>query len=471
MTRVSPVAAAFNGRALTPPPANLQNKGGASSGGMPTTSDFKKFQRSYLIVYVCAVMADWLQGPYVYALYAHYQFSKQQIALLFIFGFGASAVFGTFAGEMADKYGRRLSCYVYCITYIVSCLTKHSPNFYVLLFGRLTGGVATSILFSSFESWLVAEHNKNFYPAEWLNQTLSLATLLNGITAIAAGSLGALVRNHFDSLVAPFDLAIVFLVVAMLVISSMWAENKGEVSLSSSGGLSGRSKFSEALEVLRGDQKIVLLGSIQSCFEAAMYIFVFMWTPKLEPLFTPLPHGQVFGCFMACTMMGSSLVNYLIKIKGSPVGYLRELLLVSAVCLSLPALVTSSGVLALVCFFVFEAACGIYWPSMGIIKSKYVPEEVRATMYNVFRVPLNLIVVIVLANLGTISDNSVLCICGFLLGAAALMHHLFESMVKESLPAAPAAPPHASQAGEPPDGTPLAKLAAGDNAPSEIQPA
>jgi len=57
---------------------------------------------------------------------------------------------------------------------------------------------------------------------------------------------------------------------------------------------------------------------------------------------------------------------------------------------------------------------------------------VRATMYNIFRVPLNLIVVIVLANLGTISDNSVFCICGFLLGAAALMHHLFESMVKQS---------------------------------------
>jgi len=30
---------------------------------------------------------------------------------------------------------------------------------------------------------------------------------------------------------------------------------------------------------------------------------------------------------------------------------------------------------------------------------------------------------------GTVSDNSVFCICGFLLGAAALMHHLFESMV------------------------------------------
>ena len=48
---------------------------------------------------------------------------------------------------------------------------------------------------------------------------------------------------------------------------------------------------------------------------------------------------------------------------------------------------------------VFEAACGIYFPSMGIIKSKYVPEEVRATVYNIFRIPLNFIVVLVLANL------------------------------------------------------------------------
>ena len=47
----------------------------------------------------------------------------------------------------------------------------------------------------------------------------------------------------------------------------------------------------------------------------------------------------------------------------------------------------------------FEAACGIYFPSMGIIKSKYVPEEVRATVYNIFRIPLNFIVVLVLANL------------------------------------------------------------------------
>lgn len=48
----------------------------------------------------------------------------------------------------------------YCITYILSCITKHSPQYKILMIGRVLGGIATSLLFSAFESWLVAEHNK-----------------------------------------------------------------------------------------------------------------------------------------------------------------------------------------------------------------------------------------------------------------------------------------------------------------------
>jgi len=56
--------------------------------------------------------------------------------------------------------GRKRACVTYCITYILSCITKHSPQYKVLMVGRVLGGIATSLLFSSFESWLVAEHNK-----------------------------------------------------------------------------------------------------------------------------------------------------------------------------------------------------------------------------------------------------------------------------------------------------------------------
>ena len=44
------------------------------------------------------------------------------------------------------------------VTYCIGCATKHWNDFVVLLVGRLFCGVATSLLYSAFESWLVAEH-------------------------------------------------------------------------------------------------------------------------------------------------------------------------------------------------------------------------------------------------------------------------------------------------------------------------
>ena len=57
--------------------------------------------RRYLTVYLLATLSDWLQGPYVYALYADYGFSQHDIAVLFVAGFGSSMVFGSFIGGMA----------------------------------------------------------------------------------------------------------------------------------------------------------------------------------------------------------------------------------------------------------------------------------------------------------------------------------------------------------------------------------
>ena len=49
-------------------------------------------------------------------------------------------------------------------------------------------------------------------------------------------------------------------------------------------------------------------------------------------------------------------------------------------------------------FCVFEVCCGVYVPSLGTMRGKFVPEEVRSTIMNIFRIGLNLIVVLVLWN-------------------------------------------------------------------------
>ena len=36
-------------------------------------------------------------------------------------------VLGTFVGSLADKYGRKICCLLFGITYSLSCVTKVSP--------------------------------------------------------------------------------------------------------------------------------------------------------------------------------------------------------------------------------------------------------------------------------------------------------------------------------------------------------
>eukprot|EP00055_Hartaetosiga_balthica_P010147 m.42431 g.42431 ORF g.42431 m.42431 type:complete len:240 (+) comp7057_c0_seq4:83-802(+) len=160
-------------------------------GSQKTTSnvDFKRFQYVYLGGYLLAFLADWLQGPYLYRLYEHYGFLPEQIAVLYICGFSSSMVMGPFLGGMADIYGRRRMSIIFCFVYALSCLLHISSNLFVLMVARLLGGMATSLLFSTFESWMVFTHREKGFPDDWLSQTFSLSTFGNGIVACFAGIL------------------------------------------------------------------------------------------------------------------------------------------------------------------------------------------------------------------------------------------------------------------------------------------
>ena len=83
-----------------------------------------KLLKKYMFVYLLATLSDWLQGPYVYALYSDYGFEQHEIAQLFVAGFGSSMIFGSFVGGLADQGGRRLFVILFAVVYLASCLTK-----------------------------------------------------------------------------------------------------------------------------------------------------------------------------------------------------------------------------------------------------------------------------------------------------------------------------------------------------------
>ena len=114
-------------------------------GSKEQIAKHRSLLRKYLIVYLLATLSDWLQGPYVYALYDAYGYSQHDIAVLFVAGFGSSMVFGSFVGGMADWGGRRRFIVIFAITYAASCITKRKlfPSNYFSILVRILSSVRT----------------------------------------------------------------------------------------------------------------------------------------------------------------------------------------------------------------------------------------------------------------------------------------------------------------------------------------
>jgi MFS family permease len=134
----------------------------------------------------------------------------------------------------------------------------------------------------------------------------------------------------------------------------------------------------------------------QSLFEGSMYTFVFMWTPALTDASKKdeTPHGLIFATFMVACMGGASLFNIFSQ-SYTVRSLLWKPVAVSAVALFVPV-VTDNITISFLSFIVFEVCVGMYFPIIGTIKSEVVAEETRSAVYNLFRVPLNIIVLAVL---------------------------------------------------------------------------
>ncbi|XP_046572465.1 molybdate-anion transporter-like isoform X2 [Haliotis rubra] len=404
-----------------------------------TEVGFVQFQRAYLVVYLLAMAGDWLQGPHVYALYESYNMTPHQIEILFVAGFGSSMIIGTVVGSFADRYGRRANCILYGVLYGLACVTKHFNNFWILMVGRFLGGMATSILYSAFESWLVYEHNKRGFDQDLLGNIFSNAILGNSLVAIVAGLVAQFFADQFG-FVAPFDLSMAVLIIMIVIIIFSWPENYGDKTSNF------KQSFSNALHSIRTDNKVLYLGLIQSLFEGSMYVFVLEWTPALTPKAPvtgaaakrhlledneghhgTIPHGHIFAAFMVAVMFGSSVFKVLSKFT-SIESFMRPVLFTAALTLLTPILFPGNQAVIFSGFLVFEMCVGIFWPSLGTMRGKYVPEETRATIMNVFRIPLNLLVVVIL--LQNLQMNTIFLCCVFFLFLAAFFQHLLFQKVK-----------------------------------------
>jgi len=229
--------------------------------------------------------------------------------------------------------------------------------------------------------------------------------------------------------VSPFIVSLVFLLISSAFVYLTWNENYGDSEIAV------QQVFLSAIASLKEDWGIPLLGLIQSLFEGAMYVFVFMWTPMLEEKYHEYTdstlglHGLTFASFMVMIMIGSSLFSILEKRYIIEAIYLYTLLVSALTFLLISSM--SYGPLYFGGFMIFEICCGLHFTCAGTLRSKYIKEEVRSTVMNLFRIPLNLLVCIVLLTIKYLSNEFVFLVCtGWLIIATIGQYQLYRRAIQ-----------------------------------------
>lgn len=179
-----------------------------------------------------------------------------------------------------------------------------------------------------------------------------------------------------------------------------------------------------------------------------MYLFVFFWSAAMKSAHNissrwdlqpgtrsrDIPFGIIFAIFMSGMMLGS--LGFSIATTATRKGWLSNvnMLTMAIAGASISLLVTvfvKSEKITLWCFCIFEMCVGIYYPSMGYQKGKVIDDGVRAKIYGVMRIPLNVFVVVALSltTEGDTHRDRVFLFCGGLLlvASVAAAHYLDDS--------------------------------------------
>jgi hypothetical protein len=403
---------------------------GTSSGSSKDAKPeaMKSLQLRFLGVFWLLRMADWLQGPYFYQVYSEKIINgapatMDTVSKLFLAGFASTGLFGPYIGSLVDKIGRKTGTIAFCIAYIFGAVSTTSSLLPILFLGRFFNGFGTSLLFSAPEAWLVGEHIKEKQDPKWLGQTFGWAFAGDSLIAIAAGQLASYTASKRGA-AGPFTASVPILVTAALLTSIFWKENVAtsgtatETSAPTEGkkkdGKNAMESVGEAWNLMLKDKKILLVGGMQSLFEGAMYIFVMQWAPAIAKALetvawtrvdSTVPYGKIFSCFMASCLCGSTLFNALQERGKRTESILAGMMTVATLAMfsvvsALKTLGTTGTFLGVnsmtamvIAFFIFEACVGMYFPSIGTLRSKYLPDSHRSVMINLFGLPLNLIVV------------------------------------------------------------------------------
>ena len=402
--------------------------------------DKNSLKARYLVAFVITRSAMWAKAPYLYTLFMTVQkFSFSEIGILYFVDAVAALILGPITGQLADKYGRKFFCHCYNVSIIINLLLRMEGSRLLAYLAQVVTGFGAGLICTTFEAWVVSESEKVFQgyhnEAERFRKRLfKSSNVYDAVVSIITSIICAFIYSYFG-IYAPFWISIGLSFLALVVIAFLWDENETQISKD----ISTWDQIKEACKEFR-KVDVLCVGLIEGIAMACLNIFLFSWTPILKQstsggmnpgfIFTSMVLTMIVGTKICKLLIVYLYCDYFISITGCL--FLQGIFLILTYY-------KDSFLERLIFLCAFDGLIGFYNPVNSVLKSKILVEKYRALLMNLFRVPLNIYVIIVLLTIRYINSftvaliSGILCFLAFGIGLFLVIYYPIEQREKNEI--------------------------------------
>lgn len=214
----------------------------------------------------------------------------------------------------------------------------------------------------------------------------------------------------------------------MIVIQINWKENEIQIKNKTIG-----SCYSEAFQELK-KREVLSVGLAESITLAVQNLYLFLWTPiLLSTAQSDINIGFIFFCMVTSIIIGTKMFEIgILYLQAGLYTMLSAVIFGLFACLLFIYFV-ENFIVRLILFAILNGLCGLYQPLFSFIKYRILEEKHRALLMNIFRIPLNLYVIVCLLML-KIMDPFHVCLIASALALVAFFIVLSMIIVRPPIP-------------------------------------
>ncbi len=141
---------------------------------------------------------------------------------------------------------------------------------------------------------------------------------------------------------------------------------------------------------MKANPLFIFIGLSESLILSMLHIFIFSWVPTIKKVKDDPSTSNIFTTLMMAMMVGGGFFRVLFNVYKKSFNVSKIISFITMLSMFIISYTNNYNNIV-IGYILFEIAIGMFYPTFSKIKSECLPKEYRGTLMNIFKIPFNVI--------------------------------------------------------------------------------